>query len=118
MGVALQSAAVLELAGEPAFEPEVEVPVAATAVEEGGVGGEGEGFDRREVGWEGYDEGVRRVIATGEVAAPDFNGSVVGGGVEKAVVGSDDGVDWLGMGLDCFYTFEIGDSPNFYGFVE
>lgn len=118
MGVALQSAAVLELAGEPAFEPEVKVPVAATAVEEGGVGVEGEGFDRREVRWEGYDEGVRRVIATREVAAPDFNGCVVGGAVEKAVGRGNDGVNWLGMCLDCFYAFEIGDSPYFYGFVE
>lgn len=114
MGVALQSAAVLELAGEPAFEPEVEVAVTATAVEEARIGGEGECFDWRELGWESDDKGVRGLIAAGEVAPPDLNGSIVGGGVEEAVVSSDDGVDWFGMGLDCFYAFEIGDSPNFY----
>lgn len=118
MGVASQRAAVLKLAGEPAFKPEVEVSVAAAAVEEAGVGGEAKGFDRRELGRESDDEGVWRAVAPREIAPPDTDSGVVGGGVEKAVGGSDDGVDWLGMGLDCFNAFEIGDSPNFDGFVE
>lgn len=42
-----------------------------------------------------------------EVPAPDSDGGVVGGGVENAVVGDGDRVDWLGVRFDGLYAFQV-----------
>lgn len=55
---------------------------------------------------QGHREGMGMVVAA-EVSTPDSDGGVVGGGVEDSVVGHDDGVDWLRVGLDCLYALEV-----------
>lgn len=56
-------------------------------------------------------------VGDGVVAPPDSNGGIVGGGVEFAVFGGNDGVDGTGMGGDGLDAFEVGESPYFDGLV-